>query len=323
MKRLVSNLFQSPTKLVARSIIYPGSFEIYIYNELFQNISLKDWNYYKDQSAKEFFLKIQEWKLQGKGGSIEQLLSGMNTFKDSQEFEKYLKLFLMLGNNSENRNWLITAFSFFVNKGQLERQYGLNEQQIANLLEKVISDSDISYYSKSEFASFFLMQIIEKNNILFGTKEFWYKQLLSVFREFVKNSDSKANSQSYEIYWNLVDHVDPKDNHLILIPEANEIMKEYLTKVKDDFGRYIIRPYINPPDDKFTFDPWLTQVFGSLDAVITFIESIQSDSELFKIAKAYLPEYKEMKIQNKDYFIVKNKKERDRILELIQQLHAH
>ncbi|MEI8279898.1 MAG: P-loop NTPase fold protein [Bacteroidota bacterium] len=323
IKTLIENLFQSRTEKSPRSIIYPGSFEIYIYQELFQNISLKEWNISRIKPALEFYEKIKEWVRDDKSGSVEQLLSSMNTFANITEFEKYIKVFLLLGSTPSNRTWLTNAYSFFIRKEFLMKQYRVTENDLQNLLIRIINDVDISYYAKSEFASFFLLEFIQNINIPIGTKEFWNEQLMNIFTDFVNKSDNIANPISYEIYWNLIDRIDPNDNHLILTPAANEKMKEYLMKVKNDYGKYILRPYNNPPDDKFTFDPWLIQIFGSIEEVIDFINSIDSNDELTKFAKSYLSEYQIMHANSKEYFVINDNRELNKIMLLINFRNAH
>ncbi|OJW84953.1 MAG: hypothetical protein BGO69_10440 [Bacteroidetes bacterium 46-16] len=320
VKSLVSNLFRSPSKIKPRSIIYPGSFEIYIYQELFQNISIKDWNVGRASSAIEFCNAIKQWETEGKGNSIDQLLSSMTTFANFEEFKKYVTVFLMMAETPAKRNWLMMAYSQFSRPSLLRQQYKISDGDIKDLVNLLLTNTNIPIYARSEFSSFFLQEVLQNKSETIGDKQFWYYHLTKLFIEFIRKTDT-VDQLSYEIYWNLIEEIDPVTNQLKLTNRANKLMSIYLTKVKDKYGKYILRPYYNPPDEKFTFDPWLIQIFGSLENVITFINSINSQDELFKSAKKYLTEYSRINLEGKSYFTVTST-EKDRILILIRQLHA-
>lgn len=312
IKLLINDLFSTPKQL-NRSIVFPINFDIYFHYQLFQNISLVEFNKARSGPIIPFYNKIIEWINEGKGNSIEALLGSISIFFDFDEFEKYITLYLLLGTN-----WLGVAFSFFTNVKKIRDSYHVSDEDITNLLSKLLRDNTIPYYSRSEFASFFYNEIVRGHNAIIGSREFWLEIQLEIFSNFVHTSKGKFETISYEIYFNIPDYIG-SHGELIIHKEANAIMMRYLDSVKASYGPYLWR-YIERSDNiTFTFDPWLQQIFSNLKIVKDFVMSISSEDDLVKYAKQFWPKYENAVYNGGSEFIIENEILAKQIVELVNK----
>lgn len=320
---LVKSLFGHRNKNHERAIVYPQSFEIYFYYQLFDNISIIEFREATKKSEKELYDQIQEWRKEGKGESAEQIISNKTIFANWDEFSYYIKIFLLIGDSPNNRQWIVHAYSLFDRPHILANGYNIGIDDVIKLPTDLVDDSDITHYARSEFSSLFLINALQLV-APYKPIRYWLDKNMEILIDFVKlNIDKPFNLLVYELVFNVIESY-TNDNKHEIFPAAYEQLGKYIKAKKEEYGPYIIRPYSIPPDKNFTFDPWLVSALGGNDpeVLISFFMSIESEDLLVKLARTYLPNYIDAFKRNNghSFFTINNESDRKLIVDLRKKL---
>ena len=314
---LVKTLFALRNVESERSIVYPHSFDIYFQYALLNNISIVEYRTLISKSSLEIVAQIRKWYAENKAGSLDQILLRKSVFADRNEFVKFIEVFLCLGDSPSNRQWITHAYSFFTLPHILENEYHVTDEEIRTLLQDLVNDEAFTFYARSEFSSFFLLEAL-KGSTKFQDADFWKKVTLDLLIKFAKkHAESSFDSIIYELLSNVIDRY-KSDSKYEISKAAYQVYIQYLTDHKPEYAPFIIRPYLIPPDERFTFDPWLfISLENDKEKLEQFFNSIDSEDELFSFAKKYLPDYLKAFEQSEGHSFFKvNEEEKERILEL-------
>ncbi len=137
-------------------------------------------------------------------------------------------------------------------------------EELVNFIFELTSDTKISLLVRSSFNYEILYQLIKGNTSI--SLYFDHESIIpklkykahSILEEHLTSID-KINYHTFRVYYNNLETI--KDNRIILTKSANKLFREFIDKHKRDYIALQLRPLYTPPDNYYTFEPFIPQTF--------------------------------------------------------------
>ncbi|GHN02515.1 hypothetical protein WSM22_40040 [Cytophagales bacterium WSM2-2] len=290
-------------KVERRSILHDDKFGIYFNNVLdtqgilfkeFLPVLDKDWVDLKDQANK--------WLEQDKGSYLLDILETVDAFLNKQRFEKVVKLWIVLINQSRNREVDLESFAelFSSGRGRIIDLYESEEE-----LKKFVKGL---FYPESEcyLYSTFLNRILLRKYID-NEKNFYFpldkKELQEIAIDRLKQfvvSRSDFDTRVFVMFYYNCWADKTTENKVTIMNEANIIVLDYLKKFPQDYLRWVVRSRSTPHiDNEFVFEPFTYQYFGGWENFEKFLREIAGGIDEFK---QLIDFYEKFKKSNYNFF---------------------
>ncbi|HVT86388.1 MAG TPA: P-loop NTPase fold protein [Chitinophagaceae bacterium] len=315
IKRLLDNLLSYSDKYKTnRSIIYPLNFSIYVNYQLIDNVSLKEFRVMSEKSDNEFFDWVIKAYNDNKGESVDSIIGNFYEFESLDQFKKYILLFLRLA--TYNNNYVTHVLGILKeSETVIKRYFGGDVDAASTYIKKLFLDERIAEPIKIEMGSIFTREAFEYQKEYYLDQQTWQDIILTSFKRF-KEASQEIRNVDFGLYLKNWSGLGP-ERKIIIYQPANEFFRECIEKDKIGYLKHVLRSYYNPPGDVFTFDPFIDNIFGSQAAFEEFLNDIQSKDKFIEMVKKYYPAYKENDFRE---FVIKDKKDRDFILDEIKKL---
>jgi hypothetical protein len=134
---------------------------------------------------------------------------------------------------------------------------------IKQSISKLITDENIAPYERSLFIGNFIRSVSRKGDYYSEVFDFTFMDFLKnenylMFERYLSQSTS-INHNVFNFYYLNIDKVE--NNRIMLTSEANLRFREFIEKHKRDYIVLQLRPLYNPPDNYYTLEPFIPQIF--------------------------------------------------------------
>ncbi|MDB5141667.1 MAG: family P-loop protein [Mucilaginibacter sp.] len=256
-KGIVNSLIDSNFKN-DRSFSRQKNFYLYFSYQLFNLIPLKEFNDLVKESPEKIVTGFQKWISENKDIDLENIMNSYPMYSSKEELEKWITVFLTIG------DYFISKIGQPLAKKENEILvlFDKDEAAYSKFLLKFFNNSKIPPYHRAVFINLFLKQhIYNPNEFLFSKKQL-QTLLLKLFKLYLK--DQPGYGLEIERFFILNDD-SRKDDKIILNEEAGNVLREHLSKSKENFSAFItyfIRSYTLPNmENEFTFHPFFTNIY--------------------------------------------------------------
>lgn len=193
---------------------------------------------------------------------INEVISKERDPESFHDFKKqiYTLLYYSSLSDSLNRYQILDLLNKFIPN----REASVKIELIEQMFEEVTFDNRISILIRSLFNHEILYNLIKSDSLLFphfnhGSIIPKLKQrAYSLLEEYLISINS-INHRTFRMYYNNLETI--KDNRIILTKPANELFLKFINKHKRDYIALQLRPLYTPPDNYYTFEPFIPQTF--------------------------------------------------------------
>ncbi|MBE9468674.1 MAG: hypothetical protein IMY72_10215 [Bacteroidetes bacterium] len=295
---IIRHLFPKENNTKDTSMIsFKKSFPLYFSNQLFNRLSRRDYN--NAIADKECIIQdvVEKWIKQRFVSDVIEYTSSKSykLLKNRNEFENYLDIYFIL--ISKELYSSIGLFLRFFEKdaykndivkkiyeGQESKFDGYIKSKICNAeypyqIVRIIQELIYKYLYVTEYS--FVLKIEELQD-----------QAIVYLEKFLKKSSDLSN-EGMTIYLSCIEKFD--ENNVVILPEANNLLKKFIQKNPKYYLNTFIRPSRIRSNIK-TGDPFVTQIFGSNKNFEKFLDECKIYEDIETI-KDFFNKFKENKYE--------------------------
>ena len=277
----------------------------------------------KAQSDIVDFLRYQDWQnISSKGGLTKE-----------ETFKKFVRLvFLYSSITDDNDSYMHSLQLQLLYKDNFKKGYnGMDEESYHNYLLDIIYNHDFTDYIPLAFLMRITHTLIApENDSVEGVDRFLLKSEevkqnnLDLFKKYIA-SQNQYSAKLSDIYRLCLERVE--NSHLIIMKEANEIMREFLLKEKNNeyLNGFLVFNRDNEPYISIAFkDPFFKQIFPISDEEDLFEnyvkEALPDGDENRAEILAYMERFRKAGSDHSGYYYVKSDNPNPSNLEIIEGL---
>ncbi len=274
VKSLLKILFPDDNKNYdPRSISFQKSFLVYFSNKLFDRLSRSVFN-------RIFFdydeVKIKEWIENKYLSDIIEYLTILpyTSFKNKGEFENYIALwfFLIEEGYEINFDFIITLFEEGEHKQKIVKRLYKNKGEFELIFKKKIQNAKIPFHIRKLLYKLITNYQYNKEYKFFMSENDIKKQALTYLKKFLKTNPDLTNEGMW-LYYTCVHFID-EDKYVHLLPDASNILREFLNNHPDFYLNTYIRPLYTPDDNHTrTGEPFAKSIFETYDNFKEFLNN--------------------------------------------------
>jgi hypothetical protein len=262
----------------------------------------------------DFFNWVEKAYNEGKKESVSNILGSFYEFDSLEQFKKYILLFLRIA--AYDNNFTTHVLGILKESDTIiNRYFGGDNAAVSTYIRELFQDERISEPIVMEIASIFTREAFEYEKKYYLDQQTWQDIILTAFKKF-KQKNGTIQNVDFGLYLKNWSGLGP-ERKIIIYQLANDFFRECIERDKIGYLKHALRSYYIPPGDVFTFDPFIEYIFGSQAAFEAFLNDVASKDKLIEMVKKYYPVYKENKFRE---FIIKDKKDRDLIINEIKKL---
>jgi len=292
VKEIFNYLFQTNKAQDRRSIIHADKFDLYFDNALnSEGILFREFTPVLELPWEKIKERIDLWIAEKKEGYLLEILGNIDAFEGRDRFEKIAKILVTLVNLGIRSEFILVDWikSLSENQVNIDRFYGVDK----DFFKLIFTPSERVFLYDT-----YAIRLILRNYL--NNKEFYFPlskeklQEISVSRlkqyiESRKEFDIRVFNIFYYNCWKEIG----QGNSVILLDEANRLVKEYIDRYPFDYLRFTIRSKSTPHlDDEYVFEPFIPQYFGSWPNFEAFLnEKVKENSEFEEMIK-YFDDFK-------------------------------
>jgi len=278
----------------SRKFISSHNFYLYFSYQLFDLISLKEFNNLLDQDAPKITKKFDEWSNEGKRPELLRITAQLTDFPNSEFFIKMLIVYLNVKTGHDIWLQQVCRLVFTLRQFNEKKYFGEDQKRHRVFLNDLMSNSAILAFDRANIAYLFLYEYnhSQSNTDLVLTKQQWLKVICKLFDQYLKEIKILDNDTLTFLYLN-VHHIDPNNDKLILYKPALTAFKNALllnTALWEGYISKLIRPMNTPyrGNESLVFEPFLEQIFGDWKKFKTLLVKSKFTNELNDIKKIIL-----------------------------------
>lgn len=285
----------SETKTFPRSIIFPGSYELYFDNQIYGTISLIELSTYLNGDYDSLDKKVANWLNDNLGEELIKILRGTNSFNSSKHFENYVKILFKIVNESDNLIYdrAIEILEIKYYSKILEVFY---EDKKRDELVKLVQDLVVSL-TNSRNGNEFIHQLHQNFNYLkdYGFI-FKYEQFKNCcFSRLANylNTIPFIKETSFRYLYTCIDSIDSMDSNIKLSSQAIKIFRDKINVNPNEYLKYIIVEGFLPHDGHtYTFEGFTFQIFKDYEEFLKFLDGSSAEDEIVKTIRKFFELFK-------------------------------
>jgi hypothetical protein len=283
LKTAIEYLFDDPGYKNHRKILEPPNFYIYFSFQLFNQISLKEFNALLKQDVDTIVKGFNEWIGDKKEGDLIRIIGAMEVFPNANFLQKMITVFCRV--DSSSPQWNLYANSFFYSNRafNLKQYFKGNVAEYKQFIQRLMGDGSIPLFKRASLAYRFLYEIIKgENSTMVFKKREWQRIVYSLFDQYLASTPTdmdkilefyRLNDYDRESYW------------ILLYPPAGRRLRRYLLKNEsafEQFTRKVIGQRANADPGYFEIHFWtIREVFS----IPSYFKSVL-ESRMFTDKKA-------------------------------------
>ncbi len=327
-ERALRLLFENSRQNTNRSFIDPQNFYLYFSYQLFDLISLNDFNALIEHSTAHSILeKFKEWKNQGKENSLKDIISVYNDLNNVTKFKKYFTALLMYSLNSNDvffnvhtkliREGEIYVTILFRTEPDEQKRLNLYRHEI---LEAILQDDSIDSFIRAKLYNIILTPYIYNNHP--GSIESSFKKsdlqkkIYRLFHNFL-NNHKHYDERVFEFFMLNDSHREEETLRVRLYPPALRRMRQFLqsdNRIGENFIWHFLRPVYSNRSGEYAFEPFADDIFQTKETLKGYIKNISSENHtILSLKKIILNRFDEL-YQDVRIYTFKATTEEDKIL---------
>lgn len=298
IKRSLDFLFSDAEYKNQRKLILFHNFYIYFSYQLFNFISLHEFNMAIEKDEDGIVQAFQTWIAKDRERELLLIVSNLDSFKDALSFKKMALALLML--SKPESQWFAEAKQLICQSWEWNQKHYFDDKREIHkeFFCSILKNDKIDIFIRALLAHEFLYAIIHgqvRESDLFISRREIKTCIYCLFHKYL-NSTSVYPETAIEFYY-LNDWKAINDKAVYYIP-ATRSFKNYLLSNADGFQEYLkrlMRPSQSPYIGSLVFDPWLTNIFGDWQTFEKKLLNTSFENEelnkLKKIILTHLPKY--------------------------------
>lgn len=301
IKDIILKLITSVSYKNSRAFSHPKNFYLYFTYQLFDLVSLKEFNALMNGDSTELKNKLVSWATKSPA-DINTLLDNYSGIDSKEKFINIINVYLSIDDFYISR----AILSLKMHK-QMYPNIFESDSEFLIYLNNLFKDSSLPYLNRALVAKEFLTPYVYNNaqsdfNNPYSKEEI-QKILLWLFDGFLNSHKGYDTAVSSLFYLNDDSRIENK--WVVLNKDAGFLLKGYLLMSEENFEGYIkyfIRSYSVPNDGFFVFDPYVTQIFDSANEFKALLVNLETtDENVIKLRKIILAQ------QDKSFYKEENK----------------
>jgi GTPase SAR1 family protein len=304
-------LYQSKEKNT-RQFPFMYNFYLYFSYQLFNLISIEDFENAIQLPYTSLREKFDEWTTQGKLNDLQRILDNFIDFKDRGQYENFFRAYML---DTGKNVFLNRANKMILNDESQMNLYYKTPTEYLEFLKSILKDDSLPVNNRAFIANSLLRPGIYGTGKMLLPKEELQKIIYTLFDKFLSEQNGNFND-IYEFYL-LNDVGRDTSNFIKILPEASERMLEYLQDSKnfEQYLKYLIRSYQQPTDGYFVFTPFTGEIFkNDWNEFKRRVKEHRSEDEAINNIKPIIEKYTDTYISGKDRFYLDGD-EREKVLD--------
>lgn len=289
---------QRSNEVERRSVIFADKFDVYFDDSLStQRLLFRE---FVPLLNKRWFViehQVKRWLDEGKKEYLAEILDTIDSYYDTNRFEKVCRIWVLLLNHDPSIDGYIEAWlKFLGNKDRLLRLYNAGGP-VDVVMRLFDTGNDVFFYSTRVLSEVLVKYGLAQDFYFPLTKEECLQVAVKRLKEFIKSKGEFDRRALFYFYYNCIDLVGTGGT-VTMLPEANEIMRKYIEQYPTQYLRTSIRHESSM--NTYTFDRLIPQYFGSWEAFEEFIKkqmTVPAQKEEFEPMLKYFQKFKEGKFR--------------------------
>ncbi len=322
---LVSDQGIDDLDCLKRKFADPHNFYLYFSYQLFNLISLEEFNRTFEKDEENMFSQFKIWIEANKGNELLKIVNQIEDFSNTSFFEKVIIVYLRVSTTT-NDGWfgIVKTLLFSKRQENLKRYFKGNKQSHEDFIKSIITNNRVSPYKRAALAFDFLYEHlgtnIELNELIF-TKIECQRCIYKLFDEYLNTLplNLKEVLNFYRLNYDVISGVNRLIRHT---PVASRRLRKYLLSNKNLFQEYTRNIFKTNPGSfggNLVFDWWLEQIFPNWqDYKKTLVETEFDNDVMSRIKLIVLQYIVPFYINGKVPFIIANEGDKLFIEEIIK-----
>jgi predicted KAP-like P-loop ATPase len=244
-----------------RQITLAHNFYLYFSYQLFNLISLPDFQKAVNSSWREMNETFTTWWESDKRVDLDKILDNITEYKSLDEFEKFIKVFLY---NGDKRDLFFRAAQTLLNV--TSRNFAIffkSSTEFSEFVRKILNDADLPGFNRAKLAYEIMIPTGPKLTSTLIHHEELLQVIVDLFKQYLNTSKGYTDELAEFFHLN-VRHNNPQ-RKIILEAEAATALGDYLRRSSENLDDYLntfIRSVALPNDGRFAFAPFTPEIFG-------------------------------------------------------------
>lgn len=288
IKDTLMELFNKDRMRSDRSIIKQANFHLYFQYQLFDSISVKEFNISRRKGRvglEEYFSRVIN---ENKYSQLLDYLDRIVAYDSTEEFENIIHCLFLTSNGIDSaatHSALLLAKKDF----NIKTYYNNDVVMYNTYLEHLFRETQYNVNIRTEIAHQFIMYHLHKHEPQILTIELLQDILFDILYQAIQVG-IETEETIYRLYTFGSDRID--NGRHIISDRANQLFRDYLNTNSMHFiKRVIYSPYIPNLDNLYSFNGYIPQIFGSYDLFEDFLFSLP-ESPCTNYVKIKFEEYK-------------------------------
>lgn len=246
-----------------------------------------------DRPWSEARKNIRELIMAGKGHGLAGVLGDIDVFRSINRFKNSVYTWVSLANLDLGMELNLSLWVDEVNKkeGKLRAFESFNPDEFFKSL--FLPSHNQEFFYSTYIIRLILRRYIDEEDFKFPTSKDELQRIsvkrLTEYIESRKDFDKRVFDTFYYNCW----EGKTKDNHVVLLSEANKVVRSYINKYPTDYLRFVIRSKYSPHiDNEYVFEPFIPQYFGDWDAFEKFLFEVAEKNKGFASMLSYFEQFK-------------------------------
>lgn len=274
LKSVIQYLFITHSIKTARAFAYPHNYYLYFCFQLFNLISLKEFNDAIKMGWKEMRIKMNQWVKEGKINDLNLILNNYKDFKDINQYTNFAKAYLF--NVQNEYSFLSYAKDILITPSRVTQQFFKETNTYKSFIIQILEDANLPLYDRAAIANEILNRLTAtQNDFQFSRKEL-QEIIYRLFDKYLNSKDEFDN----EVYTFYLFNDDSKNRaeRIEILSKASDRLGEFLNTQKhfNEFMTTIIRSVSLPnQDNEFVLAPFTNQIFNNWDKFKQLLEKYE------------------------------------------------
>jgi len=277
------------------------NFYLYFSYNLFDLISLSEFNEVRLNTAEEIIKQYDQWTADHKGRELMAVSNRLTQFTDAEDLLKMLEVYgRARGNENE---WLLITYRLLFEMRQANEQQYFNGDKGAHgaFLKRYFGLSNIPPFFRGRIADYFLKAFLDgttEPGSLVLIQDEWLDIMAELLRDYLTANPEFGDRTLPMLAFNIQSQT--QENFPIISPKSAGIYHDYLLGNADAFVAYVKVMFRAKPGQVFTdkdptgyyiLDPFFAQVFTGQEEFKKQLTSLPKGDADFEEAKSLLLKY--------------------------------
>jgi hypothetical protein len=264
-KQLVSGIIESlidTNNKTERRFSHQSNFYLYFSYQLFNLISLKEFNTLIKKQPTEIIDGFRKFVVEGKQMNLDTILEAFPIITSMNQLAKFSVVYLTLGST-----YIELLRPLLVQQDEeLVSLFDKNQGKIRKFILDLFNKGSISELNRALFVNMYVQKVNSDPNFTLFSLDFLRKTLLQLFNKYLETKP--GYNSNVENFYRMIEDKGSESDQILIDPKASEVLRSYLLNDSNAFEGFVLlllRSDTHPNiDSQFLFNPFLNQIFPDL-----------------------------------------------------------